>query len=1043
MSVIPTQSTRGPEAPSTSSASASGRRQWGADRRSSHVSAVAPPVSERRVALARLAIVVTVAAWLGYFGVWLFTDLLNSAHSTAVDRAESIMYLVVVTLPTASALAYLLARLGFFYRSRSHHRSSRRELDDFFDTTSRSLTVIVPSYQEETRVIRTTLLSAALQEYPNKRITLLIDDPPAPRLRRARDLLDGARSLPGEIERLLATPASNSSEALRTFEDHVQRGLALDEQDMLRLAESYEGAASWLQQMASTYELVDHTDIFFVNEVLFGLARDFTTVADAVRQAASEEVVLPVPRMRQLYRRLAWTFRVQVTSFERKRYVSLSSEPNKASNLNSYIGLMGGNYRELQTPSGFALVPSGPADADLAVPEPDYVLTLDADSVLLPEYCLRLVHQLEQAEHHDVAIAQTPYTAFPGAATRLERIAGATTDLQHIVHQGLTYYDATFWVGANAVIRKEALNDIAQKSYIGDWEVRKYISDHTVIEDTESTIDMGIHGWRLLNYPERLSFSATPPDFGALCIQRRRWANGGLLILPKVRHLSRARRASGSRARSNEKFLRWNYMASICWSTVSLLVLLAFPFNDTLISPLLGLVALPYFAAMASDLHYCGYKRSDVARIYGLNLILLPVNLAGTVASLTQGLTASKSTFVRTPKVRDRTVTPAFFLVAPYVLISLAGYTAWVAYRHGLVENLAYAVLNVMLALYAIVAFIGIRHSLTDAWVHFKSLLYKRERPRRVLPHKGDTRQPALPAVDWHAVLQVGPVYARRWANATGVGLVRHSGGRWQLTSGSSLARGDALGLPAALWDASDVKTPMAAEQPGDAALRLRATNFSIVFQPIVDLESANIVGFEALARFEDGTSPDRWLARAGNDGTATDLEGALARAAIGAAEMLPRGGVVGIKASVALITQDARLLERLEAFGRPVVVEVPIPASTDEADAHLAARLLPPNARLALDHVGLDSWCLEVISSLRPTFVKLRLDTVSGIAGDSLRQRQVKAILAVLEEYGGSMIATGIEALDDQRAIRQLGVRFGQGYFFGRPQELADAEVR
>ncbi len=71
-----------------------------------------------------------------------------------------------------------------------------------------------------------------------------------------------------------------------------------------------------------------------------------------------------------------------------------------------------------------------------------------------------------------MAIAQTPYSAFPGAATRLERIAGATTDLQHIVHQGLTYYDATFWVGANAVIRKKALDQIAETSYIGDWEIR-------------------------------------------------------------------------------------------------------------------------------------------------------------------------------------------------------------------------------------------------------------------------------------------------------------------------------------------------------------------------------------------------------------------------------------------------------------------------------------------------------------------------------------------------------------------------------------------
>ena len=42
-------------------------------------------------------------------------------------------------------------------------------------------------------------------------------------------------------------------------------------------------------------------------------------------------------------------------------------------------------------------------------------------------------------------------------------------------------------------------------------------------------------------------------------------------------------------------------------------------------------------------------------RIYGFNLILLPVNLSGSFASILQLLTGEKSAFKRTPKVRDRT----------------------------------------------------------------------------------------------------------------------------------------------------------------------------------------------------------------------------------------------------------------------------------------------------------------------------------------------------------------------------------------------------
>jgi cellulose synthase/poly-beta-1,6-N-acetylglucosamine synthase-like glycosyltransferase/chitodextrinase len=721
---------------------------------------VPAPVSDRRIALGRLAIVVTVLAWLGYFFTWLLRDLLNPIYSSATSRTETISYLLIVTMLTASALAYLLCRLGYFYRTRSHHRASRAMLDQFYDTTTPTLTTIIPSYQENADVVRKTLLSAALQEYPSKRIVLLIDDPVQPKNQRARQLLLEARALPGQVNALLAGPATSFTRALEAFEAHCSRGRPVGPAEMMVLASHYDSAVAWLDDLARRHPRTDHTDDFFADEVITPLANSLSAIAVAIRQSVEDGAVLGRSQVRRFYRRLVWTFRAQVSSFERKRYVSLSHEANKAMNLNSYMGLMGGSYREVDSPTGLALVRCAPEVCDLSVPDPDYVVTLDADSVLLPEYCLRLVHLLEQSEHRDMAIAQTPYSAFPGSSTRLERIAGATTDLQHIVHQGLCYYDATFWVGANAVIRKQALNDIVETSYQGDWEIRHYIRDRTVIEDTESTIDMGIHGWKLFNCPERLSYSATPPDFGSLCIQRNRWANGGLLILPKLRRQSKARRSRGERTRFGELFLRWNYMASICWSSVSLLVLLAFPFSATLISPLLGLVALPYFMAMASDLRYCGYKRLDVLRIYGFNLILLPVNLAGTLSSLVQGITASKAAFARTPKVANRTVAPPFFVIAPYLLIALAGGTFYVAYRHVRVENEVYAGINIVLACYATVAFIGIRNSIVDAWIHGTSLLFKSAQPRRSRKlHRGRRRaerQPAAPQpASWQSVLEV------------------------------------------------------------------------------------------------------------------------------------------------------------------------------------------------------------------------------------------------------------------------------------------------
>ena len=297
--------------------------------------------------------------------------------------------------------------------------------------------------------------------------------------------------------------------------------------------------------------------------------------------------------MRRLYRRLVWIFRAELSSFERKRFASLSHEPNKAMNLNSYLGLMGGRYRIRETPSGAIHLPVRGGSFDLEVPDPDYVLTLDADSMLLPEYCLRLVSYMEREENADVAIVQTPYSAFRGAPTRIERISGATTDLQHIVHQGLTHYDATFWVGANAILRKPALDTVMTEESHNGFVIRQYIKDRTVIEDTESSIDMRMHGWRLENYPERLSYSATPPDLGALCVQRERWADGGLLVLPRLFALARLRIGRSRRARLNEMFLRLSYLASISWASVGLWLLLFYPFDQNLLSRYAILTAVP------------------------------------------------------------------------------------------------------------------------------------------------------------------------------------------------------------------------------------------------------------------------------------------------------------------------------------------------------------------------------------------------------------------------------------------------------------------
>lgn len=714
---------------------------------------IEPTPSRRRLGLARFAIFVTAVGWVAYV-----VDQVSRAAAIGWSwriGTELAVYLALVTSLVASAIAYLLTRLGHLYRVRDHRRVPRAHIDaayEAFGDDVPSLGVLVPSYREEAGVIRQTVLSAALQEYPDITVTVLVDDPPNPTDEGHRAILQQAREVVAELDALLSEPAGWFRQAEHEYAERAAAGGAAAADELRTLAASYDEAVRWLDRTAiavTTHPDADHTDEFLRRDVLGQLGDDLDLTARALREAADDpHSYVSRQRVAQLHRRLTWIFTARVTSFERKQFASLSHEANKAMNLNSYLGLMGGHYSIETSPAGQVLIATTPEHADLAVPTYDYVVTLDADSVLLPEYCLRLVHFMEQPEHASVGVVQTPYSAYRGDVTPVERIAGATTDIQHLVHQGLTHYGATFWVGANAVLRWSAIESLREDDVERGFPIVRYIADRTVIEDTESSIDLRAHGWQLANYPERLSYSATPPDYGSLVVQRKRWANGGLVILPKLVRLARDRKqlAPALRPTPTEVFLRANYLASITWSSLGLLVLLLYPFDQRMLSPFVVATALPYFVAMTSDLRRCGYFWRDIVLVYGFNLLLLPVNLAGSMSSVAQAIGGQKVDFARTPKIKGRTAAPLLFVVTPIVLLLWSAFSFARDVHHDDTVRAAFAVVNATTLLIAIVGFVGLRAVVVDLGVGVLRYAYV-DRP---------TRSRTDEAPHWASVLYLG-----------------------------------------------------------------------------------------------------------------------------------------------------------------------------------------------------------------------------------------------------------------------------------------------
>lgn len=996
------------------------KRQIGSDRMRQPLPPVPRKIPERRVLLARLAIVATLVGWIAYLIYWFSSQFLRQEAYTLQQKFLAGVYLAMVTLLIFSSLAYLVSRLGYLYRVRQHQRTPRAVIDDYFADHQPALTAIVPSYREETRVIRSTLLSAALQEYPDIDIVLLIDDPPEATGHNL-DLLEGARALPHDIERLLEYPYDRCRSAADRFEEAIRSTTmvrdvdSVYEQLLVELAQTYDFAVSWLELQAGSLPIEDHTDIFLKEQVFQRIAADFSMTVVALREAIRFGNQISQARVRQLYARLTSTFGARLSSFERKQYASLSHEANKAMNLNSYISLMGHSYAERETLSGRTLVTTKPENADLVIRDPKYVLTLDADSTLLPEYCLRLIYLLEQDEFGKVGVAQTPYSAYPGSATRLERIAGATTDIQHIVHQGLTNYSASFWVGANAIIRKAALEAVESVSWESGHPIHRYVSDRTAIEDTESSVDLVMAGWKIYNYPERLSYSATPPDFGSLAIQRRRWADGGLLILPKLRRRLKQDKHEVREHRFGEFYLRTNYLASITWTSVALVILLIFPFANQLVSPFLALLALPYFWAMSTDLKDCGYRRSDIFRIYGFNLVLIPVNLAGTASSLVQALTGEHGTFARTPKVKSRTVAPFLFVISPYLLVGLTIYTLVHDYHSSLWNNAVFAAINLVLATYAIIAYIGFRNSIQDIMVHIRPLFARRSKRNKESVPVVPSAVIAKPRItDWESVLYYGPsqYLLETQSNENGTAALAHRSPQQQTRTRHKFRK----------------RKHQQAPNP-------KVYEILTLTQPILNLDTLGAEGFEVLNRVK-GASPNGFLSKY-SPTEALEIEDLMLDQAQRALSTLPESAWMSINVSHRYLRGgDMSRLRNLASCGRRVYFEISGRGDGDESMTHLAELInrFPEGLLLAIDDTIPEYNSLQLFRSISPQMIKIDRPWIHDIDQSEVRQSLIEITLSFAAQNNVTVVAEGIETSAELTTLQQLGVAYGQGYLVGKP---------
>jgi EAL domain-containing protein (putative c-di-GMP-specific phosphodiesterase class I) len=219
----------------------------------------------------------------------------------------------------------------------------------------------------------------------------------------------------------------------------------------------------------------------------------------------------------------------------------------------------------------------------------------------------------------------------------------------------------------------------------------------------------------------------------------------------------------------------------------------------------------------------------------------------------------------------------------------------------------------------------------------------------------------------------------------------------------------------------------------------LDAGTIRTVFQPVIRLADAGIVAYEALSRFDHPLTarPDRAFAMAASSGLGAELELMAAGSALTHLDLAPTGGWLGVNISADTVLTPAALALLMRHSGGPRIL-LEITEHTPVSDyRRLTESLRPLRAAgmlIGVDDAGAGFASLSHILHLRPDVIKLDIALVRGIDHDPVRRALARSLVGFAAEIGALLIAEGVESPGERESLHALGVRYGQGFLWGKP---------
>jgi len=208
------------------------------------------------------------------------------------------------------------------------------------------------------------------------------------------------------------------------------------------------------------------------------------------------------------------------------------------------------------------------------------------------------------------------------------------------------------------------------------------------------------------------------------------------------------------------------------------------------------------------------------------------------------------------------------------------------------------------------------------------------------------------------------------------------------------------------------------------------------VFQPLVELTTGRIVGYEALARFSH-RSPDAWFNQAHACGLSEELEGAALAAALAYDHSRPDGTYLSLNCSPSVIS-SGKIRSILPDNLSHYVIEITEHelASEDGALEQGLKELRQRGARIAVDDAGAGYAGLNQVMRVSPDIIKLDRSLIERVHAEPAKAALIEFFVLFARRVGAAVCTEGIETFEELTTLIDLGVGYGQGYLLGRPAE-------